>query len=229
MPKAPDGFREWLEALPVDEVERELRELEAEAGRLETEIRARRRLLDLRNGFLGVSEDAGGQVRIRVGDTLLDNVAGNAARVRREVARTLEKQLGEIDIRGGQPSEGATIRGGRLVETSTPPRWADSADEPGDLTEAPPPASTLSRADKLLVFLDRYRGETWRLSDIRDRMVEEGLIGNSEAETHGLQVSASRLARTGKLERPEPGRYRLPPIDRTPTEGEQEEIARSES
>lgn len=71
-------------------------------------------------------------------------------------------------------------------------------------------SEVLSRAGKLLQFLNAHPGETWKLSDIRDRLVEQGILEDDPVDTHGLQVSASRLYRTGRIERPTAGHYRVP-------------------
>jgi hypothetical protein len=86
---------------------------------------------------------------------------------------------------------------------------APGQDASPDVPAAAGSRAKVSRAEALLYFLDRYRGETWRLEDIRDKLVEEGLLEGTEADTHGLQVTASRLYRTGKLDRPSRGHYRL--------------------
>jgi hypothetical protein len=187
-------FHQWLETFPEDQVRDELRALEAEAGRLEQEIRVRRRLLEIREQVLGLTERGNGQVELRMGDSAWVDFRDDAAHSGRAyVPGRLIKDAAKVIERAATP------------ERASPPQ----PDEEGVVR---PATEKLSRADKLMYFLSRHRGEAWKLSDIRDQLVSDGILGDSEAETHGLQVTASRLARTQKLERPAPGVYRLAPI-----------------
>lgn len=214
----------WIERFPEKLVERELAELEREAARIEVEIRNRRRLLEARNQYLGIAEDPDGQVRL--GRAVASSATRQRAR-ERELAlsrRTRLKGSTAVDV----------VPDAELMEVEVPPR--PRASRPREVVDSSPRASapkkakgggaspgksdqakepqSMSRAEKLLWFLGRYRGEAWRLSDIRERLVQDGLLGDTDADTHGLQVTASRLYRTGRLERPELGYYRLPADDK---------------
>jgi hypothetical protein len=213
-----DALRAWLESFPVDKVRAELRVLEAEAGRLEHEIRTRRRLLEAREEFLGIGERADGQVQIRSVDADWNSYLRTSGRSATPKQRATAARIARERVAAAEARE----RSGALAEAVAAAEATDNEAAtapvalvgPGDQSAKP-----VSRADKLIYFLSRHRGEQWKLSDIRDRLVEEGLLADTEADTHGLQVTASRLARTGRLERPSAGVYRLAPVAPEGSEG----------
>jgi hypothetical protein len=208
--KTQSDLRRWLEAFPTEEVQRELRALEAEAAHLEQEIRTRRRLLELRAEFLGIAEDDDGEVHIRT-----PNRRVKLPGLQREPATFTQEALRDLAART-VPDEQPSSEGhhSTVTQESSESDDAGSRDVSTRVDRAP-----VSRADKLIYFLSRYMGETWKLSDIGDWLVQEGLLEDTQAERHGLQVTASRLARTGKLERPRQGHYRLAPIPEEGAEG----------
>jgi hypothetical protein len=183
-PKSKE-LHDWLVSFPVEDVREELAELEEKVGQLEGEIRYRRRLLEARDQALGIREEdgTGGASNLYIADAVTHRILDTAHITRDAVIH------------------------GRV--TDLPERSATPSDQPekeGDLMKL----NELSRSEKLLRFLGAHRGETWKLSEIRDRLIAEGLIEDNEADIHGLQVTASRLARGGRLDRPGPGLYRLP-------------------
>jgi hypothetical protein len=212
--KTQNELRRWLEAFPTEEVQRELQALEAEAARLEQEIRTRRRLLDLRAEFLGIAEGEDGRVRIRTPNRRV-NLPGLQ---REQVAAQAQEAVRSVAARAVADQQ-RSLEGlhAALAAESSDSDDAGSREVPASEDRAAP--VHLSRADKLMYFLSRYMGETWKLSDINDWLVQEGLLEDTEADRHGLQVTASRLARTGKLERPRQGHYRLAPIPEEGAEG----------
>ncbi|HXS34358.1 MAG TPA: hypothetical protein VN758_11360 [Solirubrobacterales bacterium] len=184
MPAKSKELHDWLVSFPVKDVQEELAELEEKVGHLEGEIRYRRRLLEARNQALGIREDkASDPSNLIITDAITHRL---------------------LDAR--PITHGTVIRGPRTDKPEPSPTPSDQSEKGGDLNGL----TELSRSEKLLRFLNARRGETWKLSDIRDRLIAEGLIEDSEADVHGLQVTASRLARGGRLERPGPGLYRMP-------------------
>jgi hypothetical protein len=227
MSEPQNNLSSWVDEFPTAAVEHELKDLEVQAANIEREIRKRRRLLEARNMFLGIAEESNGQVRmatrqesnvqarrralararqVRDGevepDTRVEELLRRRNKAMQDTLDDLPKALPNIDVKGlaGQAALA------RLNEGS----------EAAAMVDRDPPAD-LSRAKKLIWFLSRNRGETWKLSEIRDRLVQEGVLADDPGDTHGLQVTASRLFRTGQIERPEEGHYRLPADD--PEEG----------
>jgi len=182
-PKSKE-LHDWLVSFPVEDVQEELAELEEKVGQLEGEIRYRRRLLEARDQALGIREHGTGDPsNLIVTDAMTH---------------------GLLDT--GRITPSAIIRSRPLARPERSATSPDRLEKETDLASL----TELSRSEKLLRFLNAHRGETWKLSDIRERLISEGLIEDSEADIHGLQVTASRLARGGRLERPGPGLYRLP-------------------
>jgi hypothetical protein len=215
-----DNVKAWLENFPTEAVEHELTTLEAEAARITREIRKRRQLLDARATYLGISEDPDGQVSMDVSERR----AARQRAIRNRNRRMLEAEVEEGDSawQGVVEDPPALVRpapSAQRIAASRPVQRAKKASSQtenlgGDANRDGLPtggdsARPESRAEKLLWFLNRYKGETWKLSDIRDRLVEAGLLEDAPGETHGLQVTASRLFRTGRIERPMPAHYRL--------------------
>lgn len=203
-----------MNAFPVSEVEDELKGLQEEAARIEGEIRRRRQLLDARNRFLGVAEDKSGQVHLAQGVVIPGAAARHSiaqtAESQRAVQRAIQNasrtaaKLVKAEQQGAADSVRKAAREAKALETRI-----QIAENAGGNEEQVGP-EVRSRAGKLLQFLKAHPGETWKLSDIRDRLVEEGILEDDPVDTHGLQVSASRLYRTGRIERPTPGHYRVP-------------------
>lgn len=52
-------------------------------------------------------------------------------------------------------------------------------------------------------------GEAWTTPEIRQALIEQGAMEDSEAQAHTLQVTLSRLFRRGELDRVRQGTYKL--------------------
>jgi hypothetical protein len=143
-----DGWVErWLEALPVEDVHREVEQLQGRIAELQAEIEKRRDLLAMRERWL----DGG-------------------------VAKAEAPEVS--------------------------PEPAPVEDPPAVTPERP------TRADALLRLLAEDPDRTWKLSDLRVELVARGWLEDTREASASLQVTASKLTRAGRIERPGAGRYR---------------------
>ena len=67
------------------------------------------------------------------------------------------------------------------------------------------------KRDAVLNLLEQDPGRTFALSEIRDRLITDGLLEDSDKARHALDVTLSNMRRRGEVTRVRKGFYRLAP------------------
>jgi hypothetical protein len=134
--------------------------------------------------------------------------------VRREVAQ-LEARVAKLQDEIDKRREVLAMHA-RWLDGVQPPAPSPATESPASPTSSPtqsPPASPAdgarpTRADALLRLLGEDPDRTWKLSELRDELIARGWLEDTREASASLQVTASKLTRAGRIERPEAGHYR---------------------
>lgn len=132
----------------------------------------------------------------------------------REIARleVLREELALIRrlkaLRNGKLTEDA-----REPDTSAPSSMAEAGGLP--IAEQSKPAT---RRLAIEAVMKTDPGRAWKLSAIRDALIQRKWLADTEEDYHRVQVAVSRMFRRNHLERPEIGHYRLPPAQQAALE-----------
>lgn len=90
----------------------------------------------------------------------------------------------------------------------TPPTNGVVAKDPDPQLEPQRPKITPRRA-AIIEILSGQPNRAFKLSEIKQRLVQRGLMEDTPRETHSLQVMAQKMLKKGELERPRDGYYRI--------------------
>jgi len=97
----------------------------------------------------------------------------------------------------------------RQYLTDLNPEEEEETDSVGVLAQDQAPQEYPPKRQAVLRLLAEAPGRSWKLSDIRDVLIQRRWLEDSEKARHALQVTVLNMAKRGDIEKPRKGIYRV--------------------